>query len=165
MRKTLEERLWSHVDKRGPEDCWEWTGGTLGTTTLYGSFSYQGKTTTAHRVAYMVVTGTDLTPKQEVCHTCDNGLCCNPAHLFLGTHRDNMHDKAEKGRSHAGGRGKLTEQDAWSILHMRYAEGLTYREIARRIGVTSPMISCLCRGIYWNAVYNEYQAKFGKQAA
>ncbi len=58
--------------------------------------------TTAHRVAYTLAFG-PIQPRMVVCHRCDNGLCCNPAHLFLGTAGDNSRDMMAKGR----GRGQF----------------------------------------------------------
>lgn len=63
-------------------------------TTMY----IEGETHPTHRLAYYAATGID--PKDfYVCHTCDNPLCCNPTHLFLGTAQDNMKDCVAKGRN------------------------------------------------------------------
>lgn len=76
-------------------DCREWPGrkGRNG----YGLLTLRGGTLYAHRVVWELVNG-PIPEGMEVCHTCDNPPCCNPAHLFLGTHQDNMLDMAQKGR-------------------------------------------------------------------
>lgn len=58
----------------------------------------------AHRVAYQIYYGVDLTPDDIVCHKCDNPSCINPKHLFVGTHEDNVRDRVAKGRSAIGER-------------------------------------------------------------
>ena len=98
---TPEMRFWGRVDKSGgKKSCWlyqgfrKWDG--------YGWLCYKGRYMTAHRRAWTLVFGEPQVGKQ-VLHRCDNPPCCNPAHLWLGTHEDNMHDRTAKGRTRCGG--------------------------------------------------------------
>lgn len=99
--KTLAERLWVKVDKSpglGPlGDCWEWRGYVH--PVGYGQLSLDatGKKTNTNRAAYIVTHG-DIPDGLWVLHRCDNRLCCNPDHLWLGTPKDNTQDMIAKGR-------------------------------------------------------------------
>ena len=165
MRKTLEERFWEKVDRRGDTECWKWSAGLRGNTLQYGSFRIGDKKFQAQRVAYALAYGVELLPEQQVLHRCDNPRCCNPGHLFLGSNLDNMKDKAAKGRSHNGGRGKLTADQVWDILVTHFELLESYKATARQFGVTAALVSCICRGIYWAGVYEEYLSQARKQAA
>lgn len=119
-RRPLAERFWEKVRKS--DGCWTWTGGrnALG----YGLISYgkPRKPTLAHRVSWVLAHGDMPAADLEVCHACDNPSCVNPAHLFLGTHRDNMRDMFAKGRrtSHLSKRTHCPQGHA-------YDEANTYR--------------------------------------
>lgn len=93
--KTLAERVWSRVTKT--EGCWLWTGSK--TVHGYGLVSngHTGWAGYAHRLIYAWTFG-PIPDGMEVCHRCDTPSCVRPEHLFLGTHADNMHDMAAKGR-------------------------------------------------------------------
>jgi hypothetical protein len=99
--KTAEERFWAKVNKAeglGPAgDCWEWTAAK--TTAQYGAFmKVKGVQILAHRFSYELTHGDIGDRKLFVCHRCDNPACVNPAHLFLGSHQQNVDDKMSKGR-------------------------------------------------------------------
>ena len=151
-------RFWAKVDRRGPDECWEWTGyrHQFG----YGLISRVGRHAmlTAHRVSWEMRFGTagDL----HVCHRCDNPPCVNPAHLFLGTHQDNMKDMAAKGRASqppvrrgsANNKAKLTEEMARQIRETYAAGGVSIRQLARQYGVTFAPVQMLIAGKTWRHI-------------
>lgn len=92
-------RFESKIEKM-PNGCWIWTDSK--TEKGYGRFFIDGKQLRAHRVAYELYIG-EIPEGMLVCHNCptgDNPSCCNPAHLWLGSHADNQNDKMSKGRHH-----------------------------------------------------------------
>ncbi len=96
---SLEERFWRRVQKAGPNECWEWTGGKA--PNGYGIISKGGKSAgamSAHRASYMIANGAPAPSDLVVMHSCDNRGCVNPNHLRLGTVRDNTADMDAKGR-------------------------------------------------------------------
>lgn len=96
MRPSMEERFWSKVDLKGPDDCWEWQASKL--PDGYGSFGVRSRVVDkAHRVSWVLKNG-PIPDGMSVCHRCDNPPCVNPDHLFLGTQQDNMKDMVSKGR-------------------------------------------------------------------
>lgn len=146
---TTTERFWSKVDRTG--DCWTWTGTRK--EGGYGQFHYGGKTTKAHRVAWILTSGA-IPDGMCVLHHCDNPPCVRPEHLFLGTLSDNMQDCAAKGRCALqrdfprtgldNPRGKLTDFDVAVIRALRPLRDS--RELAPIFGVTDSHIRLLWRG-------------------
>lgn len=90
MRQKLRGRV--RITESG---CWEWLGQKI--TFGYGEVYFRNKRWRTHRLSVWLFKGHfDLS--LDVCHTCDNKICCNPDHLWVGTHRENMIDHVVKGR-------------------------------------------------------------------
>lgn len=155
------EAFWKRVEKRGENDCWVWIGYRKAgpkNPTPYGVLGWKGRPSRAHRVAFEIVNG-DIPEGMMVLHTCDNTLCCNPAHLYLGNHAQNMRDMVDRQRrkgvatGSSNGRSKLTYEQAAEIRALYAASGLSQDKIAARYGVSQFAISAIVR----NKRYKEPQ--------
>lgn len=91
----LSARFWAKVDKRSDNECWNWTGSKAAGG--YGSFNIKNVPRRAPRVM-LLWQGVSIPEGHFVCHRCDNPACVNPAHLYVGTQKDNMSDCVRKGR-------------------------------------------------------------------
>lgn len=92
---SVEERFWTKVDIKHPNDCWEWKA--FKGKDNYGWFHYKTGSETAHRVAYILTYG-PIPQGLYVLHNCDNTRCVNPYHLKLGTQADNVKDMKDRNR-------------------------------------------------------------------
>jgi len=148
LSQKQRTNLWEKVDQQGPADCWLWTAG-IGESG-YPEIWVNDIGYVATRIAYL-----DFYGKQPgallVCHTCDNPLCMNPHHFFLGTHDDNMADRQAKGRQYKGERHHraiLTEPQVLTILSLEGKS--TSREIAARYSVSASTVKAVWQGVNWS---------------
>lgn len=158
--KTLEERFWSKVDKRGPSECWEWQAARC--PRGYGRIGLGGRSdgvAISSRVAWMLSNG-PIPDGLYVCHHCDNPPCCNPAHLYAGTPANNAQDCARRGR-HArvtrpdrtargsrNGFSLLTESQVAEI-RLRLAAGERVAPLSREFSVSYSTVSLIKHGKSW----------------
>lgn len=128
--------------------CWLWEG-AVWMGKRYGAFWIdkffnKGRMTSAHRASIFLYKGID--PKgMEVCHVCDNTLCVNPNHLFLGTHQDNMIDMVKKDR-HVCVKQKLTSSQIEEAKIMR-KNLMQVKDIADVFGISRSHMSRIVAGI------------------
>lgn len=155
-RSIAAQRFWVRVSIKSDDECWPWGGSHHNQG--YGTFMWRKRTWYAHRVAWSFWFG-PIPKGLSVCHQCDNTKCCNPNHLFLGTHKENIQDAFRKGRipkpeykvGSAHHNSKLTEEDVIEIRRRRVL-GETHRSIAKDYPVNQRHISDICRRIGWGHV-------------
>ena len=144
MKRSVEERFWEKVDRTG--DCWLWTGCKI--KDGYGRFGIRSyELELAHRVAWELTYG-PIPEGKEVCHTCDNPPCVNPAHLFLADHKMNMRDMVVKARQSKGEHRpnhKLTYTQVQEIIK----SPLSYRKLAVVYSVGKTTIEAAKTGRSW----------------
>jgi hypothetical protein len=137
----VDALFWMKVDKSaGPDACWPYSRlDKLG----YGRFDRKGPLVFAHRCAWIFTHG-EIPEGMDVLHRCDNRKCCNPSHLFLGTHQENMLDMHRKGRQT---RCSFTHDEVREIKAelSNYRHGLL-AELARKYDVTVSQIWAIRAG-------------------
>lgn len=137
-------RFWAMVKRGEPNECWPWTG--FVNKGGHGQTHHKYVCMSAARKAWILTHGR-IEPGLSVLHNCDNGICCNPAHLRLGTRADNMIDywgKIPPNERHRYDRRiVLTDVQLARLMRMR-ARGALLKDCAREFGVH---IATVCRYI------------------
>lgn len=157
----LSERFFKYVQKEGPipdgakphyvglGNCWFWTSAK--NKHGYGEFSVNKSVFKAHRVAWFLTHGS-IPDGVFVCHKCDFTSCVNPAHLFIGGHKENTRDCVEKGRKRGGEdhwKAKLTAAQVVDIRSRYAAGGVAQKDLALEFGVLRPVISNIIHRRLW----------------
>jgi hypothetical protein len=137
-------RILSRIDYRGT--CWIYTGSRSGDG--YGVIGIGKKSFRVHRVMFEEYVRT-LVDKEIVCHTCDTPLCCNPEHLFAGSHSDNAIDRENKGRANRPfgekhGNSKISNAQRNEIIARRKS-GETLKSIASDYGIAFQHVALVCK--------------------
>jgi len=141
-------RFWRYVQVG--DSCWPWLGNRMvGRCGGYGRIYVAGKLLKAHRVSYEIHFG-PIPDGMYVCHHCDNRPCVNPAHLFVGTHADNMADMGRKGCTSVrygenNAKAKVRREDVAVIRTSKE----TYRQLAERYGISTQQVYRIKCGESW----------------
>lgn len=133
------EQILARVDRSGGLDaCWPWTGSRFARG--YGRHGAK----LAHRLVYGLLKATPVPALLR--HSCDNKPCCNPAHLLGGSNRDNMQDKASRGRW-KGMHGARITADMTIAGRRRVAAGERIIDLAREFDVPQTSLGQAVRGV------------------
>jgi hypothetical protein len=146
--RSLTESFWAKVKKT--DSCWLWIGSRQKND--YGRIKRHRKILIAHRVSWFIHNG-PIPDGLLVCHHCDNPMCVNPNHLFLGTQQDNFWDMYNKGRKancqlQNNGRAKLDNEKVTQIK-LALSKGVADSDLALIYGVSECTIRDICYGRSW----------------
>jgi len=150
-QKSFMERFLESFDRDGENQCWNWNKSV--TSAGYGLITDEtGKQIGSNRASWILHNG-PIPKGMVICHKCDNRLCVNPSHLFVGTQRDNVRDCINKGRRNDV-RGEMRPNARLTQAAVRFIRR-THRpvvELARCYGVSVPTIRDVKSHRYWRHV-------------
>lgn len=157
LNRNIQQRFLAKV-KVLPNGCWEWQGSLK--RAGYGNMRYNGKLIGTHRLS-IILDGREMPDGMCACHSCDNRACVNPAHLWVGSHQDNMNDAKHKKRFKSGSKNansKLTTKKVLAIVAQsrkqisRAGRYWGCIEIAKKFGVTKETIRHIMIGKTWSNI-------------
>lgn len=148
---SLEERFIEKIYKNSEHGCHNWIGAIM--KNGYGIINIDGKNALAHRVAWLLTYG-EIPEGLFVLHKCDNTMCVNPKHLFLGTQDDNMKDAANKNRTFRSvgelcGASKLTWYKVEEIRNKYNHCNTTIRLLAKEYNISKSEIQLITSNKRW----------------
>ena len=148
-RGRTEKEIEYDVDSNG---CWNCTSHDAKSTGYPKAKRYEVQEG-IHRIMYRqhILNGNKIPDDLYVLHTCDNTMCINPEHLFLGTHKENMDDMYNKGRGtkakgENSGLSKLTDQQ---VIEIRNITTETHKSIAIKYNVDRSLVSLIKANKVW----------------
>jgi hypothetical protein len=151
-QETEEQEFWRRaihekkVIKENLGECWETIRNRM-------QFSFKNKHINAHRIAYTISKG-EIPNGMVVRHKCDNTKCINPDHLELGTHRDNMRDRQERGRTIHGVNhhsAKIDDATALKIYNLKDTQSLT--ETSKQFDISKQSVSKIWKKEAWKHIH------------
>jgi hypothetical protein len=148
------ERFNSRYEAGDPDECWDWSG-MVKRNNGYGQIQVTGiGPVAAHQFAYLLHTG-KVPEGLELLHSCDRRICVNPAHLSVGTRKQNAHDSSLKGRAYRGGAVKKLNPGAVREIRRRWASGESGVVLANAFDVSRPAIVQVVNWRTWKHVTQE----------
>jgi hypothetical protein len=154
--EAVARRLFDRLVESDPFDdspCFNWTRGT--NDRRYGLIHAHGKTRYAHRVAWEIYNGRYLESHEVVMHRCNNSLCCNPAHLKLGSLLENTQDAHKEGlmtHNRRGSRRKRLTVEQVLRIKLRLSYGHSAWTIALDMGIGHTTVRDIRSGKTWKKV-------------
>jgi len=167
FKTHIKNRFFSKVNKT--PTCWIWNGAIRGGQCEYGNMRINNKRKLAHRLSWEIHYG-HIPNNKFVLHKCDNPICVNPEHLFLGSWDDNNKDRMNKGRSATGKKhgfylhpecvpkgekhffSKLTNKQIIEIRRKHIPWKYSTYKLAKEYNVTAQTIFCIIKNHTWKHI-------------
>lgn len=142
--------FWSKV-RKGEDGCWLVSGTPANPAGHVHILLPNGWRVYAHRLSWWLANG-KIPKGASILHRCDVPRCVNPAHLFLGSQKDNMHDAVQKGRKNCFGIQKLDANQVRAIRALAAQGDITHKEIGRRFGIARNTVTNILNRKCWKHV-------------
>jgi hypothetical protein len=145
-KPSLKTDVFKYITMSTSDVCWEWKqDAPLAGRDSRPTFNYAGRRHLAYRVVYELYHGVELTSEQLIRHKCDNKMCCNPMHLEVGSHAENMKDMRERQRH------GLPHHTVKAIKRL-LANSIKHEAIAENFGVSRQTITAINNNLIYQHV-------------